>query len=65
MIRVLGVVALMMGIILLGFGLNSTQAVSEKVMENVFGRFTENTMWYILVGTALIIGGIFTIRRKP
>lgn len=64
MVRVLGIIALMMGIILLGFGLNSTQAVSEKVVEGVFGRYTENTMWYILTGSAMVIGGFFAIRSS-
>ncbi|MBA2727463.1 MAG: DUF3185 family protein [Parachlamydiaceae bacterium] len=55
--RILGLVALIVGIILLGFGLNSTQSVTEKVVEGVAGRYTENTMWYILGGIAMIIGG--------
>lgn len=56
--RTLGIVALIVGVILLGFGLNSTQAVTEKVVEGVSGRYTENTMWYIIGGIALIVGGV-------
>jgi len=55
--RILGIVILVVGIVVLGFGLNSTQAVGEKVIENLSGRFTENTMWYIIGGIALIVGG--------
>lgn len=55
--RILGFVALIVGVILLGFGLNSTQALTEKVVEGVSGRYTGNTMWYIIVGVALIVGG--------
>lgn len=55
--RVLGLVLMVVGLVILGFGLNSTQAVGEKVMENVTGRFTENTMWYIIGGLALAVGG--------
>lgn len=55
--RILGIVILVVGIVVLGFGLNSTQAVGEKVVENLSGRFTENTMWYLISGIALIVGG--------
>ena len=56
-IRILGLVTLVVGVVLLGFGLNSSQAVTEKVMEEVVGRYTEHTMWYIVGGIAMIIGG--------
>ena len=62
-IRALGVVALIVGIILLGFGLNSTQSVPEKVMEGVVGRYSQTTMWYLITGVAMIVGGIFAIRN--
>lgn len=54
---ILGIVLLAIGIVLLGFGINSSQAVTEKVIEGVSGRYSENTMWYIIGGIALIIGG--------
>ncbi|MBA3236739.1 MAG: DUF3185 family protein [Parachlamydiaceae bacterium] len=59
--RILGIVALIVGVLLLGFGLNSTQAVTEKVVEGVSGRFTDSTMWYILVGIAMIVGGVASL----
>lgn len=45
------------GLIVLGFGVNSSQAISEKVVQNLFGRYTSNTMLYIIGGIALIAGG--------
>lgn len=61
--RILGIVALVIGVILLGFGLTATQSVTEKVVEGVAGRYTENTMWYIIIGVAMIVGGgAFAIR---
>lgn len=61
-IRTFGIIALIVGVILLGFGLNSTQALTEKVVEGVSGRYTENTMWYIVTGVAMIIGGVFAVK---
>ena len=55
--RIFGVIILVIGIVLLGFGINSSQAVTEKVMEGVTGRYTEHTMWYIIGGIAMIVGG--------
>ena len=55
--RILGIVLLIVGLVVLGFGINSSQAIGEKVVENISGRFTSNTMWYIIGGIALIVGG--------
>lgn len=55
--RILGLVILVVGIVLLGFGINSSQAVGEKVVEAVSGRYTDNTMWYIIAGIGMIVGG--------
>lgn len=65
--RILGLLVLVIGIICLGFGLNSTNAVSEQLVEGVTGRYTEHTMWYILGGiSAIIVGGalFLTSRQK-
>lgn len=60
--RLVGVVILIVGLILLGFGINATHSVVEKGMENVVGRYSENTMWYILGGSALVVvGGLLTL----
>lgn len=55
--QIFGIVILVVGIIFLGFGLNSSQSVDEKVIEAVSGRHSEHTMWYIIGGIAMIIGG--------
>ena len=57
MTRLLGIVILVVGVVLLGFGINASQAVAEKVIEGVSGRYSEHTMWYIIGGIAMIIGG--------
>ncbi|MBA2369949.1 MAG: DUF3185 family protein [Candidatus Protochlamydia sp.] len=55
--RILGIVLFVVGLVVLGFGINSSQAIGEKVVENLSGRFTSNTMGYIIGGIALLVGG--------
>ena len=55
--RLFGLVILVVGIVLLGFGLNATMSVTEKVVEGVSGQYTQHTMWYIIGGIAMIVGG--------
>lgn len=55
--RVLGIVLIVVGLALLVFGLNSTDSFADSVSEGVTGRFTDKTMWYLIGGGALAIGG--------
>ena len=63
--KVLGAVLLVVGAIVLAFGINATQAVPEQAMEAVSGKYTENTMIYILAGVAMVVGGIVVLWRNP
>ncbi len=63
--RMLGIGVIVLGIVVLGFGINSSQAVTEQVMEGISGRYTSNTMWYIIGGIAMIVaGGALIFTRK-
>lgn len=55
--RILGVVLLALGIILLLFGLNASESVSDTLKEGMTGRFTDQTMWYIVGGGVLSVAG--------
>lgn len=55
--RILGFVIAALGLVVLISGINSSQAVLEKVVEGVSGRYTEHTMWYIIGGAAILLGG--------
>jgi len=55
--RLLGFVMLAVGIALFVFGINASTSVTEKVVEGVSGKFTNQTMWYIIGGIAMIVGG--------
>lgn len=48
--RVLGITLLIIGAVLLYFGLQSTDSFGEKIVEGVTGRYSDGTMGYIIGG---------------
>jgi drug/metabolite transporter (DMT)-like permease len=56
--RILGIVLLVAGLVVLGFGLNATDSFADSVKEGVTGRYTDKTMWYLIGGGALAVGGL-------
>ena len=57
MIRIIGLVLLVVGVTLLIFGYNASQSVGEQIVEGFTGRFTNQTMAYLIGGIAAIVGG--------
>lgn len=57
--KLVGIILLVVGIALLYFGYQSTQSVGDQISETLTGRFTDNTMWYLIGGAALIAAGGF------
>ena len=57
MIRIIGLVLFAVGVTLLVFGYNASQTVGEQVVEGFTGRFTNQTMAYVIGGVAAIVGG--------
>ncbi|MBB5206912.1 DUF3185 family protein [Chiayiivirga flava] len=62
--RILGITLIILGAVLLYFGLQSTDSVGEKIVEGVTGRYSDGTMGYIVggavsgvVGLALLVFG--------
>ncbi|WP_150305432.1 DUF3185 family protein [Pseudomonas saliphila] len=63
--KIIGMVLLVLGLVLLYFGWQSTQSLGEQVVESVTGRFTEGTMWYLIAGSAALIAGVvLTLLRR-
>lgn len=61
--KLVGIVLLVVGIGLLYFGYQSTQSIGNQLTETVTGRFTDETMWY-LIGGAAAVGAFLTFFRK-
>ncbi|XKH01568.1 DUF3185 family protein [Marinobacter nauticus] len=57
--KLVGIVLLVVGIGLLYFGYQSTQSVTNQVAESLTGRFTDETMWYLIGGGAAAAAGAF------
>lgn len=53
-----GIIILVAGIVMLGFGWNASNAPMEQLSETITGRYTDMTMWYLIVGAAAACGGV-------
>jgi Protein of unknown function (DUF3185) len=57
MTQILGAVALVIGLVLLGFAYQASNAPMEQVSDALTGRYTNQTMWYLILGIAAAVGG--------
>jgi uncharacterized protein DUF3185 len=48
--RIIGLALLVVGVVLLLFGLNASDSFNDSVKEGLTGRYTDKTMWYIVGG---------------
>lgn len=56
--RILALVLLVVGLILLFFAYQSSQSLGDQVTEAVTGRFTDPTIWYLILGAASAVAGV-------
>ena len=57
MTQIAGVAIFAVGAVLLVFAYRSTNAPLEQISETITGRYSNQTMWYLVVGIAAVIGG--------
>ncbi|MGE0714855.1 MAG: DUF3185 family protein [Alphaproteobacteria bacterium] len=62
---IFGIVLLSVGAILLAFAWRASQAPVDQVVETLTGRFTNETMWYIVGGAAALIAGVALTVMRP
>lgn len=55
----ISLIFLVLGIVFLVIGVIASQTATESVVEHVKGRYTWNTMYYIIGGIGLIIAAGF------
>jgi drug/metabolite transporter (DMT)-like permease len=56
--RVMALVLIVVGAILLFFAYQSSQSLGDQVTEAVTGRFTDSTLWFLLLGAAAAAAGV-------
>lgn len=56
--RIIGIVLLVAGLVLLYFGWQSSESVGEQVHETMTGRYSDETMWYLIGGAVASVGGL-------
>lgn len=64
--RAIAVVLLVLGVVLLIFGINASDAPADRISEAFTGKFTDSTMLYLIlgaVGIAVGAGMLFLGRR--
>jgi drug/metabolite transporter (DMT)-like permease len=61
MTQILGVVALVIGLVLLGFAYHASNAPLDQVSDALTGRFTDQTMWYLILGIVAAVGGVLLV----
>jgi hypothetical protein len=61
MMRLLGIVLLVGGVVCLMVGVNASHSVADRVSNTFTGRFTDGTMWYMLGGGAAALTGVLML----
>lgn len=62
--KIIGIVLLVIGAIALYFGFNATNAPMEEVTEAFTGRYSDQTMLYLIGGAVAGIAGMVMLFRK-
>lgn len=55
--RILGAIVFAIGVVLLILAYNATNAPLEELSNTLTGRYSDRTMWYLVLGIAAAVGG--------
>jgi len=59
--KMLGFIALAIGIVLLIFAWQGSNAPVDQITEALTGSYSDRTMWFLMGGIAASIGGLFLL----
>lgn len=62
--KLIGIVLLAAGAVLLYFGINATNAPAEEISEALTGKYSDNTMMYLVGGGIAAVAGLFMLVKK-
>lgn len=57
--KLLGIVLLVAGVIMLYFGWQSSESIGDQLAESFTGRFTDETMFFIIGGAIALAAGLY------
>lgn len=63
--RILGLVAAVVGAVLLAVAWRASNAPVEQVSDALTGRFTDRTMWLMVGGVVALVGGALVALVGP
>ncbi len=55
--KILAIVLIVVGLILLFLGYQSSQGLDDQIAETFTGRFTDSTIWFFVLGAAAAVAG--------
>lgn len=56
--RILALALLVVGLLLLFFAYQSSQSLNDQMVKTLTGRFTDSTIWYLILGVASAVVGV-------
>ena len=59
-VRVLGIVVAIIGAVVLYFGVSGSHSLVDQASQTLTGRYTRETMTYIIIGIIAVVGGGLT-----
>jgi uncharacterized protein DUF3185 len=59
-VRVLGILVAVIGAVVLYFGVSGSHSLVDQASETLTGRYTKETMTYIVIGIIALVGGGLT-----
>ena len=62
--KILGIAMLVLGGVLIYFGINATDAPMEKLTESVTGKYSDETMYYLIGGGISAVVGLVLLLKK-
>jgi len=63
--RIIGAAVLAVGVVLLVFAYQASTTPVEQISDALTGRYTDNTMWYVVSGVAaVVVGALLALSAK-
>ena len=62
--KIIGMALLVLGGVLIYFGINATEAPMEQLAESVTGKYSDETMYYLIGGgISAVLGLVLTLKK--